>query len=132
MAWYTFPGWGTYELNGLAAFEINATGAHGYPTEAQAQAHPNASVSGAQAIILSGFKAASTSPVGAGSTGVLQTPSSTGGLGGALHDFLGGVSVPSLFLRVGEVLLGLVLLAVGVAKLTNAIPVATRVARAVS
>jgi hypothetical protein len=43
----------------------------------------------------------------------------------------GGVDWQSLFLRIGEVLLGLVLIAVGVAKLTNAVPVATKIAGAV-
>lgn len=39
-------------------------------------------------------------------------------------------SVP--WLRIGEIILGLVLIAVGVAKMTDAVPAATRIAKAVS
>jgi hypothetical protein len=40
-----------------------------------------------------------------------------------------GINVGSWLLRIGEVLLGLVLLAVGVARITRAVPVATKIAK---
>jgi hypothetical protein len=42
--------------------------------------------------------------------------------------FLGRLSDGNLWLRVGEGVLGIVLIAIGVAKLTNAVPVATKIA----
>ena len=42
--------------------------------------------------------------------------------------FLGKLGEASLWLRVGEVVLGLILIAVGVAELTHAVPLATKVA----
>lgn len=38
----------------------------------------------------------------------------------------------NLWMRVGQVALGLILIAVGVAKMTNAVPIATRIAKAVA
>lgn len=122
--WYNFPGYGDYNLTGVAAAEINATGAHGYPTQALADAHPNASPNAIQAGLLDSFNAASLSPVGAGGiSGVLQTPHSTGGVTGAASniasDIVGSVNAQNLILRIGEVALGIVLIAVGLAKLTG-------------
>lgn len=42
---------------------------------------------------------------------------------------LGGLFQANIWLRVAEVGLGIILLAVGVAKLTNAIPIATKIAK---
>jgi hypothetical protein len=49
----------------------------------------------------------------------------------AVNDVLGGsgVNAGSWLLRIGELLLGLVLLAVGVARITRAVPVATKIAK---
>lgn len=46
--------------------------------------------------------------------------------------FLGKLGEASLWLRVAEVALGLLLIAVGVAKITHAVPVATTIAKAVA
>src|SRR5215469_16706286 len=45
-----------------------------------------------------------------------------------VDSFLGKLGEASLWIRVGEVALGLILIAVGVAKLTNAVPIATKIA----
>lgn len=45
--------------------------------------------------------------------------------------FLGPLYQPNIWIRVGEVVLGLILIAVGLAKLTNAVPIATTVAKGV-
>jgi len=121
MTWFAFPGgWGDYNLNGLAEKELVATGAHGYATKAEADAHVNASPTGAQAALLETFKASSVSPVGAGSTGILQTPSSSGGLGGLLG---GGLKWPGAHTFLGralKIVIGGVLLVAGLLKLSGA------------
>ncbi len=48
-----------------------------------------------------------------------------------IGDFFARLSDASTWLRVGEALLGIVLIAVGVARLTHAVPVATSIARTV-
>lgn len=50
------------------------------------------------------------------------------GLTSGVLGFLGALTDPHTWLRVAEVILGLVLIAVGLAKLTNAVPIATRTA----
>jgi hypothetical protein len=46
----------------------------------------------------------------------------------SLEQFLSELSNPHLWMRVGEVVLGLLLIAVGIAELTDAVPVATKIA----
>lgn len=93
MTWFNIPGWGDYNLNGLAEKQLVALGAHGYATQAQADAHPNAAPSPAQEALLQEFNVSSLSPVGAGATqGVLQTPHSTGGVSGAATNIAGNVA----------------------------------------
>ena len=65
-------------------------------------------------------------PSGAGAT---PTPKS---ISGATSGITGWLSQPNLWIRVGEILLGLVLVAVGVAKITHAVPIATKIAGAVA
>lgn len=57
-------------------------------------------------------------------------PSPLGGLA-AIGDFFGRLSEGSTWIRVGEVVLGLILLAVGVARITHAVPAATKIAKTV-
>lgn len=47
------------------------------------------------------------------------------------NDFLSRLTSPETWIRVAEVVLGLLLIAVGIAKLTNAVPAATRVAKTI-
>lgn len=130
MTWFNFPGWGDYNLNGAAEKELVATGAHGYATQAQADAKPNASPSPAQQLLLQGFNLSSLSPVGAaGAGGVLQTPHSTGGISGAASNILGStgniigdatkfIGQGSIWMRATEIIAGLMLLYAGVKALT--------------
>jgi hypothetical protein len=121
MTWFNFPGWGDYSLNGVAEKELAATGAHGYATQALADASPNASPNAIQAGLLQTFNAQSLSPAGAGTGGVLQTPHSTGGVTGAASNLagnvgsglLGGLFQKNIWMRAGEVLVGLILLGIG-------------------
>lgn len=129
LTWFCFPGgWGCYDLNGIDEKQLAATGAHGYATEQQAQQHLNASPDVLQQGILQLLKAKSVLPFGAGVTGDLQTPSSTGGVGGALSNFFGG-SNSGWLLRTVEIILGVALIAVGVARITRAVPPVTAIAR---
>lgn len=49
----------------------------------------------------------------------------------AIGDFFARLTQASTWIRVGEVVLGLILIAVGVARITHAIPAATRIAKGV-
>ena len=76
-------------------------------------------------------QAAAQGAVSSGKIGVQKPvnkiPNPVSGLG----SFLARLSQASTWLRVAEVLLGVVLLAVGVARITNAVPIATKIAGAV-
>lgn len=140
MTWFCFPGgWGCYNLNGFAEKELAATGAHGYATQQQAQAHLNAIPNGAQAFLLQKDKAESLSPVGAGAVGVQSTPSGTGGVGGAASNVASSVAsgvssgvlggsgaalhwpgADSFLGRALKIVVGGVLLLAGIIKMTGA------------
>ncbi|MGH3223573.1 MAG: hypothetical protein ACRDPY_33635 [Streptosporangiaceae bacterium] len=47
----------------------------------------------------------------------------------AIGDFFSKLGQPNTWIRVGEVALGLILLAVGVARITGAVPLATKIAK---
>jgi hypothetical protein len=109
--WFAFKGSGSvYNLNGFAEKQLVLTGAHGYPTRAQAVAHPNAAANGLQAGILAEFQAEASSPAGGGAVGVQQgtTAAVTPG------SFLGVLNSSSLWQRVAEVAIGGILLVVAV------------------
>lgn len=53
-----------------------------------------------------------------------------GGLAG-IGDFFARLTEASTWIRVGEVVLGLILIAVGLARITKAVPVATKIAKTV-
>ncbi len=48
---------------------------------------------------------------------------------GGVTDFLGRLTDPNTWIRVAEITLGVILVAIGLAKMTNAIPVATKIAK---
>lgn len=53
-----------------------------------------------------------------------------GGLA-AIGDFFARLGQPNTWIRAGEVVLGLILIAVGLARITKAVPVATKIAKTV-
>ncbi len=128
MTYFAFPGgWGVYDLNGIDEKELALTGAHGYATEAEAEAHVNASPSPDQEALLQTLKASSVSPVGAGVTGDLSTPSSTGGVGGALSNLAGNITGgitgfhgSNFVIRAVKIIVGGMLVLIGLAHLTGA------------
>jgi hypothetical protein len=136
MTWYAFQGWEwtsgpnkgklkVYNLTGIDNLDLEATGAHGYPTEAIALAKPNAFPGTDQEALLALYSAQAAVPIGSGVIGAqAPTPSATT----ALNDVFHGLNLQTLLVRLGEILIGLVLIGVGLAKITDAVPVATAVA----
>ena len=100
--WFVFPtGTIQRQSNPIAAEALTKVGWIGFPTQADAKAYADA---------LHGL----------GKTVTGAVTSTT--------DFLSRLTDPNTWIRIAEVVLGLVLIAVGVAKLTNAVPIATKVA----
>lgn len=66
----------------------------------------------------------------AAAKGPVSIPSPLSGLA-AIGDFFSRLGRANTWIRAGEVLAGLILLAVGVAKLTRAVPIATKIAGAI-
>jgi hypothetical protein len=116
-------------------------------TQAQAQAQANLAVEQLGGTNLSGpyaTKAAAQAAVKAGkvnkgtSVGQNPNPGTTTGinLGNAIPgltdiaNFFDRLGEANTWIRVGEVILGLVLIAAGIAKITHAVPIATDVAKA--
>lgn len=58
-----------------------------------------------------------------------QGKAAVGGAISSVDDFLSRLTDPKLWIRVAEVVVGLILIAVGIAKLTNTVPIATKVAK---
>lgn len=97
-----------------------------YATQAAAQAEAKASPSTGQIIAL-GVNAGLGSATG-GAVGDTQTGSPLTGLA-AIGDFFSRLTQANTWERIGMVLLGIVLVAAGVAHLTHAVPVATKIAK---
>lgn len=129
--WFAFKGYGTIQLAGIQEKQAVGLGFHGYATQAQAEAHPN-SVNLLQKAFVNlaeaDYKQAlgtESQPGGANSN--LANPNSI--LGG-LKDAAGlNANITSWFIRIGEVVLGIVLVAVGVAKLTGTANVISKAAK---
>ncbi len=60
--------------------------------------------------------------------GEIKVPSPLSGVA-AIGDFLGRLTEANTWIRAGQVVLGLILIAVGVARITRAVPIATAVAK---
>ena len=133
--WYTFNGVGRAYLvrrGSDAALSADMSSVHGYNTIEQAYTNPN-SVNATSQGTISQWNEQASLPVGGGTLGVIETVNITapGTPGGQPT-----VSTPQnpttatlskltgnwehILLRVGEVLIGLVLLGVGLARLTHA------------
>lgn len=95
------------QCNGLLVDALRATGFVGpYPTIAAAKA--------------------SVEPL---STAVKTGAGAVEGAATAVPDFLSRLTSANLWERIGEVVLGIVLIAVGLARITHAVPVATQIAK---
>ncbi|HEY1699194.1 MAG TPA: hypothetical protein VGG75_05685 [Trebonia sp.] len=149
MTWFAFKGYDTINLAGTQEKEAVSLGFHGYSTQAAAVAHPN-SVNVLQAPVLDLLETDYAYAVKAGEQpggpnadilnpandvkGAVQAATSSISIPGLqeLGDFFGRLEEGSTWLRAGEIALGMLLIAVGVAKLTNAVPAATKIAKAVA
>ena len=106
-------------------------------TQAQAQAKASLAVNGkvlgpypSQAAAVAAEK---TQPTNPNATPVINLPSVPGIAGvQQIGTFFGSLGQANTWIRVGEVILGLILIAVGVARLTHAVPAITKVAEAVA
>lgn len=123
MTWFAFQGSrADMNLSGVLEKQAIALGFHGYATQAQADANKN-SVNVIQGPELDALE--DSYSLGGGSGGITgadspiivpnQSAASTAG-----RDILGNVAVGNWFLRIGEIVFGVVLVGVGVAKLTGA------------
>jgi hypothetical protein len=147
MTWFAFQGYNSINLAGSQEKEAVSLGFHGYATQAQAEANRNsvnffqkgplnlletdytkAVQEGAQP----GGPNDITTPVGAAKAAAAGSgiPNPLSGLD-AIGSFFGTLTEASTWMRVGEVVLGIILLAVGVSRMTKAVPVATKVAKTV-
>jgi hypothetical protein len=129
MTWFAFKGLNgnkAVNLSGLEEKMAAADGFHGYATEAEAEAQPNSlnpltSIE-AKAFIPGTF---ANNPAGAvagaaGNAAASAAKAATSGLGlGNLDAFFSTLTNKLIWIRISEVALGLVLIAVGVAKLAD-------------
>jgi len=129
--WFAFKGYGTVQLAGVQEKQAVAIGFHGYATKAEAESKPNS---------VNVFQKPMINLLEADYAQALKTQSQPGGTNSNLADpssIVGGITsaaglnpnITSWFIRVGEVVLGIVLVAVGVAKLTGVQNAVAKVAK---
>lgn len=139
MTWYAFQGLNNgkaIDLAGLQEKQATIEGFHGYPTEVMAEQHPNA-VNPLTRILadtwIADYNAA------------LSTQSQPGGknasnLGvvGAVQNAVGTITSPldfitsqAFWIRAGEIIAGIILLSVGLVRLSGSSPLASKIVQAV-
>lgn len=117
MTWFSFQGgYGTIDFTGANEKAAVTLGFHGYATEAEAKAHPN-SVDFLQApeltlLIDNQAGALPTGPPGSGAIPPASAAAATSGITG-VTDFVSRLGNPNLWIRVAEVVVGVVLIAIG-------------------
>lgn len=146
MTWFAFPqGTNTlqlFNLNGVAEKAMVATMAHGYATQAEAIANPNANPDSAQDIQIAADQQAAGAVAGGGATGVLEAGTydtstkkytkqgttaksvadkAASAASGLLKDTIGisGISGTNLAIRVAKVAIGGILVIVGLVSFTG-------------
>jgi hypothetical protein len=127
MTWFAFHGYGTIDLAGVQEKLAVSWGFHGYATERQANAHPN-SVNILQKGIVNALEQDYQAAISTGSQPGGPNASSLGftnplsGLA-AIGDFANRLTQKNTWIRVGEVIAGLILLYVGLNALARDTPV---------
>jgi hypothetical protein len=112
MSWYNTGGSTTYQVTGVNSAELFAVGYPGYPTQAQAAAHPhNASL--AQDAAMAQVKASADIVGGAQNPGGAVSNAANAAAGSVANDALKPLFQAHIWLRVAEVVAGLVLIAIG-------------------
>jgi hypothetical protein len=131
MAWYAFKDWANnsyppVNVAGIQEKNLTVLGFHGYATQTQAIAHPN-TVNLVNASIVALTERDYQTAVASGE----QPGGPQSNLGGAItnpgkfiagtaaSEFFHGINLSGWLLRVGELILGVVLIGVGIAKLTG-------------
>jgi hypothetical protein len=117
MPWFNIGGASAVQATGIAETPYTVSGIPGYATQAQAQAHP---LNTEQAARLAAVDPAAVA-TGAGKAVASKITS--------VDQFVQALGSASLWIRVAETALGILLIIAGVAKLTDAIPAATTIAR---
>lgn len=153
MTWFAFKGYNggkAVDVAGSQEKEAVVLGFHGYATEAQAEATPNSvNIFNKLAVnaMIADYKAAlaeqaqpgganASNPAAAGLAGAKAAAkaageSAAGAIPGVaqIGDFFGNLGQANTWVRVAQVALGLILIAVGLARITHAVPVATQIAK---
>lgn len=137
MTWFAFRGYPPIELAGIQEKQAVSLGFHGYATEAQANSHLN-SVNVLQKVTLNILEAdykealkAGQQPGGPNSN--LANPANDIGAAanlagvGAIGDFFNRLTQGNTWLRVGEVVVGLMILYIGLKATTAQTPVGNAV-----
>lgn len=120
VAWKGYNNGQAVSLGEVAQLQAESYGMHGYPTAAEAEANPN-SVSALEKIFVNAQIKASNPEQAASNaaSGAANTAASAAGVTG-LTGFLGDITSANLWIRVGKVILGGVLILIAVAKMTDA------------
>ena len=126
MTWFAFRGYGTIDVAGIQEKNLVVWGFHGYRTKALAEAHPN-SVNFAQKAIVNASEADYQRAVASGeqpggpqaNLGRAITDPFGFAAGTAKSEFLHDLNLRQLLIQIAEVVLGIALIGVGVAKLTG-------------
>jgi hypothetical protein len=137
VTWFAFKGYPTISLAGIQEKQAVSLGFHGYATMAQAVQHPN-SVNVLQKVTLNILEAdykqalkGGQQPGGPDSN--LANPANDIGAAanlagvGAIGDFFNRITEPNTWLRVGEVVVGLLILYIGLKATTAQTPVGNAV-----
>lgn len=127
--WFAFKGYSTIQLAGAQEKQAVIVGFHGYATKAEAESNPN-SVNFLQKAFVNLAEtdyaaAVKTQSEPGGKNSNLANPSSIVGIATAGLN----PNITQWFIRIGEVVLGIVLVAVGVAKLTGTANVISKAAK---
>lgn len=129
--YYAQPSTGTIQRqdNPFAVAALKAVGFQGPFTWDQAQ-----SAIGNYQQATAGTPAGNATQAAKNTYHAAQAAASANPLSGlaAIGDFFSRLSQANTWLRIGEGLLGIILIAVGLAKMTHAVPAATKIARAVT
>jgi hypothetical protein len=148
VTWFAFRGYNggkAVDIAGSQEKEAAALGFHGYATEALAEGKPNSvNVFNSWAVneMVADYKAAvaeqaqpggknASNPAAAGLAGAqAAAKAAAGAIPGLaqIGDFFQRITQGNTWLRIGEGLLGIILIAVGLAHMTRAVPIATSIA----
>lgn len=132
MPWFNTGGSSTVQESGLGETPYVASGIPGYSTQAQAAAHP---LNSTQALRLEALGLLADAQPGGDTSGTAisgaTAVANTSGLS-SVADLIAALGTASLWIRVAETALGILLIIAGVAKLTDAIPPVTQIARALA